>query len=99
MACVMVSNNEPMALVNSMDSYFNNTQPDCSLFSRDNCEIPVHKDVLFQTKHMQEMLNSVNLSSYLSKTEIIFDSVDNKELEIIVQFLYSGQGGSSMGKF
>ena len=90
MTCV-VQNNEPMAIVNGMDSYFKHTPPDCSLFSQDYYEISIHKEVLFQTKYMQELLKSVNLGTSFSKTEIIFDSVDKDELKMFVQFLYTGQ--------
>ena len=46
-------NKEPLALVNSMESYFKERPPDCSLFSQDNFGIPVHKEVLYQTPFLR----------------------------------------------
>ena len=41
---------DPMVLVKYMYIYFNTKTPDCSLYSEDGYEIPVHKEVLYQTK-------------------------------------------------
>ena len=90
MDCVLFSK-EPLALVNNMDSYFKETNPDCSLFSQDNCEIPIHKELLYQTKFMRSMIKSLNMDSCLSKIEIMCPSLTKDELEIIVKFLYSGE--------
>ena len=90
MDCVLFSK-EPLALVNNMDSYFKETNPDCSFFSQDNCEIPIHKELLYQTKFMRSMIKSLNMDSCLSKIEIMCPSLTKAELEIIVRFLYSGE--------
>ena len=41
---------DPMILVKFMDVYFKTKTPDCSLYSEDGYEIPVHSEVLYQTK-------------------------------------------------
>ena len=65
---------EPLALVTNMDSYFQVTPPDCSLYSQDKFEFPVHKEVLYQTKVMCDMIKSTNVKDY---------SIDYLKIEII----------------
>ena len=77
-----------MVLINNMDTYFKNTPPDCTLFSKDNDEIWVHKELLYQTKYLRDMLKSVDTDS---KIEVICPSLTTEELKIIVDFLYSGK--------
>ena len=84
-------NKEPLALVSSMESYFNERPPDCSLFSQDNFGIPVHKEVLYQTPFLRRMIQSFNMDSCCSKVEILCPSLSKEELGAIVQFLYSGK--------
>ena len=79
---------DPMILINGMDPYFKKNEPDCNLISQNNHNIPVHKEVLFQTKLLREMIRSVDINS---KIEIICTSIDKEELEIIVKFLYCGE--------
>ena len=55
-----ISNKEPIGLTANMDSYFKQKRPDCSLFSQDNFEFQVHKELLFQTEYLRDMINSVN---------------------------------------
>ena len=50
---------DPMALVKYMDEYFNTKTPDCSFYSEDGHEIPVHREVLYQTKWVVQF-NSEN---------------------------------------
>ena len=87
----IVYNKEPLALVNSMESYFKERPPDCSLFSQDNFGIPVHKEVLYQTPFLRRMIQSFNMDSCCSKIEILCPSLSKEELGAIVQFLYSGK--------
>ena len=82
---------EPLALVRGMESYFKERPPDCSLFSQDNFEIPVHKEVLYQTSFLRRMIQSFNMDSCCSKIEILCPSLSREELGAIVQFLYSGK--------
>ena len=83
-----VYNKEPMVLVRTMDSYFRTTPPDCSLYSQNNYEHPIHKELLYQTKFMRDMVVSVSPDS---KIEIICHSLSKEELEVIVDFLYNGR--------
>ena len=87
MVCVLHSK-EPLVLFDNMDSYFLTTPPDCSLFSQDNHEIQIHKELLYQTKFTREMINSVGLDFNI---EVICPSLSKDELEIVVDFLYSGK--------
>lgn len=85
---------EPLALVTNMDSYFQVTPPDCSLYSQDKFEFPVHKEVLYQTKVMCDMIKSTNVKDYsidYSKIEIICPSLTKEDLQVIVNFLYTGK--------
>ena len=81
-------NKDPLALVNNMDSYFKQIPPDCSLFSQDNHEIQIHKELLYQTKFAREMIKSVGLDLNI---EVICPSLSKDELETVVDFLYSGK--------
>ena len=82
-------NKDPMAVVDNMDSYFKKIPPDCSLFSEDGFEIPVHKEVLYQTEFMRQMLKSANMD--YCKIEIFCQTVLREELDVIVKFLYHGE--------
>ena len=82
-------NKDPLATVKHMDSYFKQIPPDCSLFSEDGFEIPVHKEVLYQTEFMRRMLRSVNMD--YSKIDILCQTVLKEELDVIVKFLYHGE--------
>ena len=85
---------EPLALVTNMDSYFQVTPPDCSLYSQDKFEFRVHKEVLYQTKVMCDMIKSTNVKDYSvdsSKIEIICPFLAKKDLQVIVNFLYTGK--------
>jgi len=84
-------NEEPMVLIDNMESYFKQKPPDCSIFSDNNCEFPIHKEVLLQTKFMCQMIENVILESCCSKIEVLCSSVNQKDLEIIVKFLYTGK--------
>ena len=86
MGCIFFSK-EPMVIVQGMDSYFNQTQPECSVYSEDHNEFPIHKEILYQTKYMREMINNVGVES---KIEIMCTALTSGELEDIVNFLYTG---------
>ena len=86
MGCV-VYNKEPLVFVNAMESYFKSSPPDCSLFSHDNYGILVHKELMYQTKFMREMIDTVGIDS---KIEVFCPSLSKEELEMIVDFFYNG---------
>ena len=77
-----------MGLIKNKNSYFKNTSPECSLFSQDNHEIAIHKELFYQTKLMREMIMNVGFDS---KIELICPSLSKAELETIVYFLYEGK--------
>ena len=80
---------EPLSLAKNIDSYLKLKPPDCSLFSGDNYEIPFHKELFYQTKFMQEIVKS--LDCCCCKIEIMCPSLTKQDLELMVQFLYSGK--------
>ena len=88
-------NNEPMALVYEMDAYFRQKPPDCSLFSRDGCEFPVHTELFYQTKFMRRMVKSFNFDQCqfdsCCKIQVFCPSLHKDELNMIIQFLYTGR--------
>ena len=83
----VIYNKEPLAAVEYMDSYLMQKPPDCSFFTKDCYEIPVHKELLCQTNLMREIVRS----SDCCKIEIIFSSLLKEELGLMVEFLYKGQ--------
>ena len=85
-----LSNQEPMALVNYMETYLKNTKPDITLLSEDKFEITVHKEMFFQTQLMRSMIKSSDSDYCCSRVSVIC-SIPREELEMIVQFLYSGE--------
>ena len=83
-----VFNKDPKVLVNTMESYFKSMPPDCSLYSQENYRILIHKELMYQTKFMRDMIKSVGIDS---KIEVFCPSVSKKELEMIVDFFYNGK--------
>ena len=79
---------EPMALTNNMESYFKTIPPDCSLFSEGDHEFQIHKELLYQTRYMREMVKSVSSDS---RIKVFCPSLAKEELKTIVDFLYSGK--------
>ena len=84
---IAVYNKEPLVLISAMESYLKSTPPDCSLFSEDDYGILIHKELMYQTKFMREMIGTVSIDS---KIEVFCPSLSKEELEIIVDFFYNG---------
>ena len=82
---------DPWILVDNMNSYFKSQPKNCSIFSEENCEFPIHNEILYQTPFMREMIKSVNLDCNDLPITIYCPSVSKVELKIIVNFLYSGK--------
>ena len=82
-------NKDHLALAKNIEVYLKLKPPDCSLFSSDYEEIPIHKEILYQTRFMQEILKS--LDCCCCKVEIFCPSLTKHDLEIVVQFLYNGK--------
>ena len=85
-----LSNQEPMALVNYMETYFKHTTPDITLISEEIFKINVHKEMFYQTQLMCTMIKSTDSDYCCSKVSVIC-SIPKEELKLIVQFLYSGK--------
>ena len=78
------------AFLKNMESYFKQNPPDCSLYSQDNFEFPVHKEVLYQTMYLCEIIKNSNSDTCCCKIEILCQSISKEELKIMVDFLYTG---------
>ena len=78
------------ALLKNMESYLEQNPPDCSLYSEDNFEFPVHKEVLYQTKYLCEIIKKTISETCCCKIEILCQSTSKEELKIMVDFLYTG---------
>ena len=85
----LLYNKDPLVLVKNMGSYYKQSPPDCGLFSEDGYEIPLHKELLFQTKLMCQMLKNVDMDC--CKVTIMCPSLTKEDLEKIVDFLYGGK--------
>ena len=81
--------NDSMAIADYLKSYTELKQPDCSFYTEHGEEIPIHKELLFQTDFMHNILKSCEC--YCSKIEIIFPSIPIEELDLMIEFLYTGQ--------
>ena len=78
------------AHMKNMESYFKQNPPDCSLYSQDNFEFPVHKEVLYQTKYLCEIIKNTISETCCCKIEILCQSISKEELKSMVDFLYTG---------
>merc|ERR1740129_1153832 len=78
------------ALLKNMESYLEQNPPDCSLYSQDNFEFPIHKEVLYQTKYLCEIIKNTISETCCCKIEIMCQSISKEELKIMVDFLYTG---------
>ena len=81
-------NNAP-DIFNFSQAYFKNKPKDCILYTKDNKEFEIHREILSQTEFTREILR--NCKDYCCMKIEIMCPCTNKELEKIVQFLYSGE--------
>ena len=88
MNCVLY-NQEPFALVQNMRSYFKSNPPDCKIISQDNFELMIHKELLYQTKFLCEMVRSVDIEN--SNIDILCPDLTKQEIQILISFLYTGE--------
>jgi hypothetical protein len=58
-------------------------------WTRSSYEIPIHKELLLQTKLMQEFVKSIDCCC--CKIEVFVPSLTKEELELLVKFLYCGE--------
>ena len=88
MNCVLY-NQEPFALVQNMRSYFKCNPPDCRIISQDNSVLMIHKELLYQTKFLCEMVKSIDIES--SNIDILCPDLTKQEIQILISFLYAGE--------
>ena len=88
MNCVLY-NQEPFALVQNMRSYFKCNPPDCRIISQDNSELMIHKELLYQTNFLCEMVRSVDIEN--SNIDILCPDLTKQEIQILIRFLYTGE--------
>ena len=86
---VKLVNKDNFDIVNYIESNIKLQPPDCSLFSEEGFEIPILKEVLYQTKFMREMLKSMDCCC--GKVELFFPTLAKEDLELMVDFLYHGR--------
>ena len=86
---VKLVNKDNVDIINYIVSDIKLQPPDCSLFSEEGFEISIHKEVLYQTKFMREMLKSMDCCC--GKVELFFPTLPKEDLEVMVNFLYSGK--------
>ena len=88
---IIVKNHDPLVLVNSMNLYYKERKPECSLYSQDNFEIQVHEELLYQTPYLRDMIKSVHMDYNCCKIDIVCSSLSKSEVKAVVQFLYTGE--------
>ena len=86
----VLCNQGPMALINYMSTHLKQTKPDITLLSEEKIEIMVHKEIFYQTQLMRTMIRSTD-SDYCCSNVSVICSIPREELEMMVQFLYSGE--------
>ena len=57
---VKLINKDNLDMVNYIESDIKLQPPDCSLFSEDGYEIPIHKEVLYQTKFLRKIVKTMD---------------------------------------
>ena len=82
-------NENLMAIAEYMDTYLKLNPPDCNFFSEDGYKLPVHKELLYQIKAFRDIVKNFDCCCY--KIDMIFSTIDKKQLELMVQFLYKGE--------
>ena len=78
---------------NLQASLFRIKQPDCILHSEDGKMFRIHKEILCQTKLMQNILLSAK--NFCCENVEVFCPCSSEDLEYIVKFLYSGKISSN----
>ena len=57
---VKLINKDNLDMVNYIESDIKLQPPDCSLFSEDGFEVPIHKEVLYQTNFLREIVKTMD---------------------------------------
>ena len=72
-----------------IESFLQNKEPDCILYSREGTKFDVHKEILFQAELMRNILLSEKNSGCCQNIEI-FCPCSVNELESMLKLLYGG---------
>ena len=86
---VKLINKETFDIVDYIKSDIKLRPPDCSLFSEDGFEFPIHKEVLYQTKFLREIVKSMDCCC--CKVELFFPMLAKEDLKVMAKFLYDGK--------
>ena len=71
-----------------LELYLKKKEPDCILYSKEGVKFNVHKEILYQTKLMKNIL--LDDHGQFSQSIEIFCPCSDKEIESILNFLYNG---------
>ena len=74
---------------NLQASLFRIKHPDCVLYSEDGKNFRIHKEILCQTRFMQNILSSAK--NFCCENIEVFCPCSSEDLHYIVKFLYSGK--------
>lgn len=85
---VILKNNTQSFDHNSLELYLKSKETDCFLYSREGVKFKIHKEILYYTKLMRNILHSTK--NYCCKEIEIFCPCSKDELESMVNFLYTG---------
>ena len=71
-----------------LELYLKKKEPDCILYSKEGVKFNVHKEILYQTELMKNIL--LDDHGQFSQSIEIFCPCSDKEIESILNFLYNG---------
>jgi hypothetical protein len=77
------------AIEDYLDKYLKKKPPDCVLYSEDNTEFKIHKELFGQTDFMRKILSSAK-ERCCGLLEILCPC-SKEELSLMVKFLYTGE--------
>ena len=70
----------------SLESFLTKYEANCALYSKEGIKFDIHKEIMYQTKFMRNILQSAS-NSCCGNMEI-FCPCSEEELETIVNFFY-----------
>ena len=72
-----------------IDSFLQNREPDCFLYSNDGMKFDIHKEIFYHSEWMRNIF--IDTKDTCCREIEIFCPCSADELEIITKFLYSGE--------
>ena len=85
----LTDDTETYAQNDFINSFYNDKETDCILYSEDKMEFKIHKEILGQTNFLRKILSSSK--DYCCQIMEIFCPCSKSDLEFLVKFLYSGE--------